>query len=92
MKLGEIKRKLNINMVPWQPVAKQQDKPNNILLAIKKALLSCSAFTGIHLLHYYPETQHACSDHIVPLQNWIYEAFQWESPYNYWLPSRGWLQ
>lgn len=69
MKLGEIKRKLNINMVPWQPVAKQQDKANNILLAIKKALLSCSAFTGIHLLHYYPETQHACSVHIVPRQN-----------------------
>lgn len=76
MKLGEIRRKLNINMVPWQPVAKQQDKPNNTLLAIKKTLLSHRAFTGIHLLHSDQETQHACSVHIVPLHNQIYEAFQ----------------
>lgn len=76
MKLGEIKRKLNIDMVPWQPVAKQQDKPNNILLAINKTLLSRRAFTWIHLLHSYQGTQHACSVHIVPLQNWIYEVFQ----------------
>lgn len=76
MKPGGIKRKLRINMVPWQPVAKQQDKPNNILLAIKKTLLSRRAFTGIHLLHSYQGTQHTCSVHIVPLQNQIYEAFQ----------------
>lgn len=56
MKLWEIKRKLSLNMVPWQPVAKQQDKPHNILLAIKKTLLSCRAFTWIHLLHSYKGT------------------------------------